>query len=58
MPKPRVGTNLDKPKNFKQTTKKLISRYLSKYKIALVIEIVISKLTAIIIALFDIYPTV
>ena len=37
MPKPRVGTNLDKPKNFKQTTKKLISRYLSKYKIALVI---------------------
>ena len=37
MPRPRAGSNLDKPKDFKQTTKKLINRYLSKYKIALIV---------------------
>ena len=42
MPRPgRVpGSNLDKPRDFKQTTKKLISMYLSKYKIALIIVFV------------------
>ena len=35
MPRPgkAPGSNLDKPKNFKQTTKKLISKYLVKYRI-------------------------
>lgn len=39
MPRPgkAPGSNLDKPKNFKQTTKKLISKYLVKYKISLII---------------------
>ena len=37
MPRPRVGSNLDKPKDFKQTTKKLVSTYLAKYKISLII---------------------
>ena len=37
MPKPKLGSNLDKPKNFKETTKKLLTKYLSKYKIALII---------------------
>ena len=37
MPKPKLGSNLDKPKNFKGTTKKLVTKYLSKYKIALII---------------------
>lgn len=37
MPRPRVGSNLDKPKDFKQTTKKLISTYLAKYKFSLII---------------------
>ena len=42
MPRPGrgPGSNLDKPKDFKQTTKKLISMYLSKYKIALIIVFV------------------
>ena len=37
MPRPRPGTNLDKPKDFKQTAKKLINTYLSKYKVALIV---------------------
>ena len=38
MPGPRRNpAAVDKPKNFKQTTKKLISAYLSKYKIALLV---------------------
>ena len=39
MPRPgrAPGSNLDMPKDFKQTTKKLISKYLVKYKIALII---------------------
>ena len=37
MPRPRVGSNLDKPKDFKHTTKKLINTYLAKYKFSLII---------------------
>ena len=37
MPRPRLGSNLDKPKDFKQTTKKLVSTYLAKYKFSLII---------------------
>ena len=37
MPRPRVGSNLDKPKDFKLTTKKLVSTYLAKYKFSLMI---------------------
>ena len=37
MPRPRVGSNLDKPKDFKQTTKKLVNTYLAKYKFSLII---------------------
>lgn len=37
MPRPRVGSNLDKPKDFKLTTKKLVSTYLAKYRISLII---------------------
>ena len=33
----RNPTAVDKPKNFKETTKKLIVAYLSKYKIALLV---------------------
>ena len=36
MPRPRVGSNLDKPKDFKHTTKKLINTYLAKYKFSLI----------------------
>lgn len=34
------ATNASKPKNFKETTKKLIKNYLSKYKIAIAIVII------------------
>ena len=37
MPRPRVGSNLDKPKDFKHTTKKLVNTYLAKYKFSLII---------------------
>ncbi len=38
MPRPgRLGSNLDKPKNITQTTKKIISKYLYKYKIGLIV---------------------
>lgn len=39
MPRPgrTPGSNLDKPKNLKQTIKKLTSKYLAKYKISLII---------------------
>ena len=37
MPRQRVGSNLDKPKDFKQTTKKLVNTYLAKYKFSLII---------------------
>jgi len=37
MPRPRVGSNLDKPKDFKHTTKKLVNTYLAKYKFSLMI---------------------
>ena len=37
MPKPRPGQQLDKAKNIKGTSKRLIKDYLSKYKIALII---------------------
>ena len=38
MPGPRRNpAAVDKPKNFKKTTKKLISSYLAKYKIALLV---------------------
>ena len=40
MPRPMGGPgkkSLEKAKNFKGTTKKLINEYLSKYKIALII---------------------
>ena len=37
MPKPKIGSNLDKPKDFKETTKKLMKKYLSKYKFRLII---------------------
>lgn len=37
MGRPGGKTETEKPKNFKETTKKLINGYLSKYKLALII---------------------
>ena len=37
MPKPKIGQQLDKAKDTKGTTKRLINGYLGKYKIALII---------------------
>ena len=37
---PRLRQTTEKPKNFKATTKKLITTYLSKYKIALLVVFV------------------
>ena len=38
---PRLRQTTEKPKNFKATTKKLITSYLSKYKIALLVVFIL-----------------
>ena len=40
MPRPKPGQQLEKAKDIKGTTKKLVSNYLSKYKIALIIVLI------------------
>ena len=40
MPRPKPGQQLEKAKDIKETTRKLVSNYLSKYKIALIIVLI------------------
>ena len=53
MGRPGGKMETEKPKNFKETTKKLINGYLSKYKLALIIVFIYLLLEVLYLQLLD-----